>query len=118
MPTSRNATHGEDTALPIRMLEGHVVATINRRDYLVDTGSPTTIMFANDHSLGRDGSQARGHARQQDISICRGMGAGKAPESWKQGKELRFHIDGTCPQPWWAHVEFLHEVRWMTPIQR
>jgi hypothetical protein len=39
-------------------------------------------------------------------------------ESWNEGKELRFHIDGTCPQPWWAHVEFLHEGRWMIPVER
>ena len=39
-------------------------------------------------------------------------------ESWNRGKESRFHIDGSCPQPWWSHVEFLHEGRWMTAIKR
>ena len=39
-------------------------------------------------------------------------------ESWNRGKESRFHIDGSCPQPWWSHVEFLHEGRWMTAVQR
>jgi hypothetical protein len=39
-------------------------------------------------------------------------------ESWNKGKEHRFHIEGSCPKPWWSQVEFLHEGRWMTPIQR
>jgi hypothetical protein len=38
-------------SLPLRMMDGHLLAQIDREDYLVDTGSPVTIRFSDNADL-------------------------------------------------------------------